>query len=193
MCNKILFTRGFTLLHSVQSTTSGLAYLFSTHCIVCLIKTTVECSCSFLFFFLILPSFRMRYCLFLLWVKGCQWRWMCGTLKRFPLNGGGMTPLTKRQRVLGYPHTTYHLSPSQFPKAEGCNSLQSSFFQLLLSSLSFCVPLSSLTLISCEMRPFSGISGLIIIDNHSLFPSPLSLFLSGSASDSGPESFDALQ
>lgn len=94
-----------------------------------------------------------------------------------------MTPLMKRQHVLGHPHTTYHLSPSQFPKAEGCNSLLFSFFQLLLSSLSLSLSLCPLliphSLISCEMRPFSGISGLIIVDNHSLFPSPSLFFFQG--------------
>lgn len=35
--------------------------------------------------------------------------------------------------------------------------------------------------------------GLIITDNHSLFPFPFFLFLSGSAVDSGTEGVDALQ
>ncbi len=43
------------------------------------------------------------------------------------------------------------------------------------------------------MRPFSGMRDLIIADNHSLFPLPLFLFLSGSAVDSGTKSVDALQ
>lgn len=91
-------------------------------------------------------------------------------------------PLMKRQRVLRHPHTTYHLSPSQFPKAEGCNSLLFSFFSASTQlSLSFflCPLLIHYSLISCEMRPFSGISGLIIVDNHSLFPSPSLFFFQG--------------
>lgn len=94
-----------------------------------------------------------------------------------------MTPLMKRQHVHGHLHTTYHLSPSQFPKAEGCKSLLFSFFQLLLSSLSLsfflCPLLIPHSLISCEMRPFSGISGPVIVHNHSLFPSPSLFFFQG--------------
>lgn len=120
------------------------------------------------------------------------------TVKRFPLKGGGMTQLNKIHPVLkrGHPHTTHHLSPSQFPKAEGCNSLVSSFFQPLFNSLSVPLPLPLIphSLISCVMRPFSGICGLIIADNHSSFLSlPLFLFLSGSAVDSGAKSVNALQ
>lgn len=73
------------------------------------------------------------------------------TVKRFPLKGGGMTQLNKIHCVLknGHPHTTHHLSPSQFPKAEGCNSLVSSFFQPLFNSLFLCpLSLSSLILSS---------------------------------------------
>lgn len=43
------------------------------------------------------------------------------------------------------------------------------FLSLSLSSLSF-------FLISCEMSPFSSMCGLIITDNHSLFPRSLSFF-----------------
>lgn len=120
------------------------------------------------------------------------------TVKRFPLKGGGMTQLNKIHCVLknGQPNTTHHLTPSQFPEAEGCTSLVSSFFQPQFSlsvpfSLSPSHPFYSL--ISCEMRPFSGMCDLIIADNHSLFPLPLSPFLSGSAVDSGTKSVDALQ
>lgn len=91
----------------------------------------------------------------------------------------------------------HHLSPSQFPKAEGCNSLVSSVFQPQFYSLFLSVPPSLLSLsfylISCEMRPFSGMCGLIIAENHPLSPLPLFLFLSGSAVDSGTESVNALQ
>lgn len=74
------------------------------------------------------------------------------------------------------------LSPSQFPKAEGCNSLVFSLFlsASVIVSLLFCVPLFLLSLsfflISCEMSPFSDMCGLIITDNHSLFSPSLSLF-----------------
>lgn len=96
--------------------------------------------------------------------------------KGFPLRGEGWHNWTNYIVCKnGHPHTTHHHSPSQFPKAEGCNSLVSSFFQPLLNSLSVSpLPLIPHSLISCEMNPFSGICGLNIADNHSLFPLPLS-------------------
>lgn len=132
-----------------------------------------------------------------------QWDGMCGKLwKGFPLRGEGWHNWTKHIVSLKMDtHTLHihHLSPSQFPKAEGCNSLVSSFFQPQFYSPFSLSPSPSpsrpfsFSLISCEMRPFSGMCGLIIADNHSLFPLPLFLFLSGCTVDSGTKSVDALQ
>ncbi len=79
------------------------------------------------------------------------------TVKRFPLKGGGMTHLNKIHCVLinGHPNTTHHLTPSQFPKAEGCSSLVSSFFK---PQFSLSVPLS---LSLSPSHPFHSLSSLV--------------------------------
>lgn len=75
------------------------------------------------------------------------------TEKRFPLRGEGWHNWTEHTVSLKMDtHTLHihHLSPSQFPKAEGCNSLVSSFFQPQFFSLSL-----------CPSRPFHSLSSLV--------------------------------
>lgn len=68
-----------------------------------------------------------------------------------------------------------------------CCSLSFSFYSALSLTLSrslflsffMCPLLIPHSLISCEMRPFSGISSLIFVDNHSFFPSPSLSFFQG--------------
>lgn len=146
-----------------------------------------------------ITSLGQSYCLF-----GGQrwWQWdgLCGQLwKGFPLRGEGWHNWTKHIVSFknGHSQTTYIPShrPSEFPKAEGQFSgvlfLSASVVLSLYSSPSLCS--LSFSLISCEMRPFYGMCGLIITDNHSLLFLPLFLFPSGSAVDSRAEGVDALQ
>lgn len=100
----------------------------------------------------------------------------------FPLTGEGWHHWWKGSMSTDtYTLHTTSVRPSflKLKVANPCCSLSFSFYSALSPSFFLCPLLIPHSLISCEMRPFSGISGPVIVHNHSLFPSPSLFFFQG--------------